>query len=524
MNVFLAKLIMYYEIQKMHRDNQSISQISEFLVLDRRTVTKYLAMSEREYEEFLIERTERKKELIPYETFVKCRLEFYPDTSSAQMQDWLKEHYVDFPKVNPKTVFNFVNWIRRKYSLHKTSLHRQHHPVEELPYGKQAQVDFGEYNLRTSLGARAKVFFFTLVLSRSRFKYIWFTDHPFTSELAIKAHEQAFEYIHGIPDEIVYDQDKVFIVNENSGDIILTDRFRAYTREMKFALHFCRKADPQSKGKIENAVKYVKQNFLYNRTYYNIETLNDDTLGWLGRTANGMPHNFTKKEPRSEWHIEQPFLKPYIPHTLKAIIVTYSVRKDNTISYKSNLYSLPLGTYQGRGTLVAMTVTQGELIISAVADEVELCRHKIASGQGIKIMNNDHKRDKSSAIDEMMEQICALMENPIEGKQWMATIRIAKPRYTRDQLMIIKQVIDATDRAIVNKALDYCMENKIASGVDFKAIVMQFKQAQSEKENIKIIQLNPLGGIRPDSAMVQPDKSQIEDYETIFKNNQNNKP
>src|ERR1035441_6979243 len=127
MNVFLAKLIMYYEIQKLHRDHQSISQISEFLILDRRTVTKYLAMSEREYEEFLIERSERKKELIPYETFVKCRLELYPDTSSAQMQDWLKEHYVDFPKVNPKTVFNFVNWIRSKYSLHKTSLRSEEH-------------------------------------------------------------------------------------------------------------------------------------------------------------------------------------------------------------------------------------------------------------------------------------------------------------------------------------------------------------------------------------------------------------
>lgn len=519
MNVFLSKLMMYYEIQKMHRDNHSVSQISDFLVLNRRTVAKYLSMSEREYEEFILERTERKKELLPYEAFVKCRLELYPDTSSAQMQDWLKEHYDDFPKVSPKTVFNFVNWIRSKYNLHKTSLHRQHHPVEELPYGKQAQVDFGEYNLRTSAGARMKVFFFTLVLSRSRFKYVWFTDRPFTSDLAIKAHEQAFEYLKGIPDEIVYDQDKVFIVNENSGDIILTDRFRAYTREVKFALHFCRKADPQSKGKIENVVKYVKQNFLYNRIYYNIETLNDDTMGWLGRTANGMAHNFTKKEPREEWYIEQPFLKPYMPHTLKAVRVTYSVRKDNTISYKSNLYSLPLGTYQGRGTLVAMSVTKEELILSAVGDEVELCRHKIASGQGIKVINTDHKRDKASAIDEMIDLTCTLLDDPLKGKLWMATIRLAKPRYTRDQLMVIKQVIDSTDRAIVNKALDYCIDNKIASGVDFKTIAMQFKQAQCEKEDIKIVQLNPLGGKRPDSAMVQPEKSMIEDYETIFKNN-----
>ena len=522
MNAYLAKFMMYYEIQKRHRDNQSISQISEFLVLNRRTVARYLAMSEQQYETFLLQRSDRKKELLPYDAFVKCRLELHPDTSCAQMQDLLKERYVDFPQVSAKTVFNFVNWIRSKYHLPKINLHRQCHPVEELPYGKQAQVDFGEYNLRTSLGARVKVFFFTMVLSRSRFKYVWFTDRPFTSELAIKAHEQAFEYIKGIPDEIVYDQDKVFIVNENSGDIILTDQFRAYTNEMKFALHFCRKADPQSKGKIENVVKYVKQNFLYNRTYYTIETLNDDVMGWMGRTANALPHGFTKKSPFSELIIEHSFLKPIMTHIPKAVIVTYSVRKDNTISYKSNLYSLPLGTYRGRGTLVIVEVNQVELILSGI-DKVELCRHKIASGQGIKIINTNHKRDKSSAIDEIIEQLCTQLDDPLKGKQWMAILRTEKPRYARDQLMILKQVIESTDRFLVNKTLEYCMENKINSSVDFKTIVNHFKQTQNEKETNKIIQLNPLSGIVPKGALVDPDKSQLSDYQIIFKNNQKNK-
>ena len=170
-------------------------------------------------------------------------------------------------------------------------------------------------------------------------------------------------------------------------------------------------------------------------------------------------------------------------------------------------------------TVVAVAINQGILIVSGT-DQGELCRHKIASGQGIKIINTDHKRDKSAVIDEMIDQICALMENPVKAKQWMATIRIAKPRYCRDQLMVIKQVIEVTDRFTVAKALDYCVENKIASGVDFKTIAMQFKQPQPEREKIKIIQLNPLGGKLPDGAMVQPDKSQLEDYQIIFKNNQ----
>ena len=131
------------------------------------------------------------------------------------------------------------------------SIDCQFQQQEELPYGKQAQVDFGEYNIRTTTGTRTKIFFFTMVLSRSRFKYVWFTDRYFTSKTAIYAHEKAFEYIGGVPDEVVYDQDKVFIVSENAGDIILTEEFRKYTRAQTFDLYFCRKSDPQSKGKIE---------------------------------------------------------------------------------------------------------------------------------------------------------------------------------------------------------------------------------------------------------------------------------
>jgi transposase len=524
MNAHLAKFMMYYQIHQMQREDQSISQISKYLGINRRTVVRYLTMNEKQYEDFLIKQSERRKELLPYESFVKDKLVAYQETSSAQMFDWLKEHHAGFPEVSPKTVFNFVNWVRNKYNLPRISVHRQHQSVEELPYGKQAQVDFGEYNLRSSTGQRVKVFFFILVLSRSRYKYIWFSDHYFTSDLAITAHAGAFEYIKGIPDEIVYDQDKVFISDENKGDIILTDKFRAYTREMSFSLHFCRKADPQSKGKVENVVKYVKQNFLYNRTFYNIEALNDDVLGWLGRTANALPHAFTKKTPCSEWNIELPFLKTYHPAVQKVVPLKYAVRKDNTISYKSNLYSLPLGTYKGRGSSVGVTIEQGELTIFS-SDGAELCRHKIASEKGRKILNNDHKRDKSAAIDEMIEQLCGMIENPDQGKHWIASIRIAKPRYIRDQLLMTHKIIkDTTERSIITGALDYCLENKITSANDLKAIVQHYTQQETGKDYPKIIRLNPLGGTFPEGARVQPEKSQIDDYRAILENNQQIKP
>jgi transposase len=162
----------------------------------------------------------------------------------------LKESYPELPKVSQKTVFNFVSRVRRKHNIPYIKTPRPYEVVEELPYGKQGQVDFGEYNMRNTLGKRVKVYFFAYILSRSRFKFVWFTDRPFTSVLTVEAHEKAFGYTGGIPEQIVYDQDRVLVVSENGGDIILTDTFKSYCLERSFSLYFCRKSDPESKGKV----------------------------------------------------------------------------------------------------------------------------------------------------------------------------------------------------------------------------------------------------------------------------------
>lgn len=506
----------YYEIHRMSLEGHSISQISNHLVLNWRTVKKYLSMSEQEYEEFLIKSSEKKKLLSPYEDFVRSKLEIYRDTPAAQMHDWLKEYDTDFPKVSPKTVFNFIQWVRATHNLPYVQQSRQYEMIEELPYGKQAQVDFGEYNMRNSTGHRVKVFFFTMILSRSRFKYVWFTDRYFTSELAIIAHENAFEYIGGVPDEIVYDQDKVFIVSENGGDIILTEGFRSYTRDQSFTLHFCRKSDPQSKGRVENLVKYVKQNFLYNRTYHNIETLNDEVLGWMGRTANMMPHGITKKEPFQEKIIEQAFLQPHVFQAIKPSLATYAVRKDNTISYKGNFYSLPLGTFKGKSTQVSVHVKDTLLIITSLEDDTEICSHQVPAGKGNKVLNNDHKRDKSEAIKEMLQQVAALFLDQEKALQWLQSIRLEKPRYIRDQLLIIRDAVKKKDLQHVEKALDYCTVHNIFRATDFRSILDLPSEQEAPRENV--VRLNPLSGEVPSNARISPNKSDIEDYQSVMSN------
>jgi len=124
---------------------------------------------------------------------------------------------------------------------------------------------------------------------------------------------QPWSTIEGCPSEIVYDQDRLFIVSENLGDIILTAGFRTYVAQSSFITHFCRTADPESMGKVENVVKYVKQNFLCNRSFKDLETLNNEAQAWLSRTANALEHGTTKKVPAHEYQIEKDFLGTWHP-------------------------------------------------------------------------------------------------------------------------------------------------------------------------------------------------------------------
>src|SRR5690606_7006853 len=173
---YLSKLMIYHEVHHLSRQGFSIRWISQYLGLNWRTVKRLLSIADdRQYERYLESCSEKDRILAAYEDFVHSRLQQYPDTAAAQLHQWPKAHYADFPAVTSRTVYNFVQWVRQRYNLPLRPDSRACELVEETPYGAQAQVDFGVYSLRTSRGERVKVFFFTLVLSRSRYKYIYFS-------------------------------------------------------------------------------------------------------------------------------------------------------------------------------------------------------------------------------------------------------------------------------------------------------------------------------------------------------------
>ena len=113
---------------------------------------------------------------------------------------------------------NYISYLVETEHLKLNNHKRIYSPVAELPYGKQLQIDFGEYRTQKGL----KLYIFAAVLSASRYKYSALQDRPFTTLDLIHHLLDCFEYLGEIPEELVIDQDKVMVISENRGDIIYT--------------------------------------------------------------------------------------------------------------------------------------------------------------------------------------------------------------------------------------------------------------------------------------------------------------
>lgn len=211
-------------------------------------------------------------------------LSAHPDVTSAQIYDWLQDKF-DIQSVAENTVRNYVNHLREHYHIPKVTLGRVYGAVDELPPGQQMQVDFGEIIVDTSSGGRQKLYVAGFILSHSRFKYVEWLDWPFRTHDLIRIQENAFHYFGGMTEEIVYDQDRLLAVSENAGDLILTESFTKYHQFRRFKVELCRKSNPESKGKIEQVIKYVKNNFAKHRIYDNLNTWQQAALKWLKRTG-----------------------------------------------------------------------------------------------------------------------------------------------------------------------------------------------------------------------------------------------
>lgn len=108
--------------------------------------------------------------------------------------------------------------------------------------GQQAQVDWGTFQKP----ARKRVQGFVMTLGWSRTGYLDFTD---TQALAIflLCHEQAFHYLGGVPEEILYDRTKtVWLRADERGEPVFHPGLLDFAQHFAYQPRLCRGCRPQT--------------------------------------------------------------------------------------------------------------------------------------------------------------------------------------------------------------------------------------------------------------------------------------
>ena len=475
----------YKSIKELKALGFSKRKASREAKLSRDSIEKYWDMGDEEYLLLLSESKQRGSKLDPYRGFILEELQTWSEITASQIHDHLKEKLLSENSEwlpSRRLVQEYVSNLREEYGLPQMQKIRQYEAVTDPPFGRQAQVDMGEKTMKDVFGKNVKVYIFAMVLSNSRHKFMCFQQRPFNAADFVMAHDLAFKYYCGRrPVELVYDQDRVMAVSENAGDLVLTEKFEEYRQYVGFSIFLCHAYDPESKGRIENVIGYIKNNFLSCRKFHGINELNSDGLAWLDRTGNGIKHDTTKMVPSRVFLEEVKHMIPAPtlsepPKPSEAV-----VRHDNVVNYKQNRYRMPRGTYApGRKARIEPDVSTGMVRFYDAKSDEFLAEHIIAVGVGRLVGRSTQTKPGGKAADELKAKVLLEFEGVPDAVSYVDLVLEKYRRYTIAQLNIFRRVQDKYSKPELTNALNYCIEHDLYSANDFRDTLLFLTQPFAE--------------------------------------------
>jgi transposase len=165
----------------------------------------------------------------------------------------------------------------------------------ETPAGLQAQVDFAEFRLPWG-----KRFALVVVLGYSRLLWLKFYPRQ-TMAVLVRGLEEAFGAFGGVPRELLFDQLKAVIIDDQrpaGGKVLENAEFVRFAAHWGFRIRACRPYRARTKGKVERPISYVRQNFFYAREFLNDADLNQQAISWATHRANARLHRTTREVPQ----------------------------------------------------------------------------------------------------------------------------------------------------------------------------------------------------------------------------------
>ena len=436
----------FLELKHLKSLGVPTTTIAKKLGISVPSANKWLRLDEEAFNTHLINNTPY---LEQYRAFILSILKICPQTPATNIMYRIKDQFPDFD-CRKTTFFRYVRDLREQTGYIKPES-RETTFREETPPGYEAQVDFGQFKMKDMYDRYVRVYFFCMVLSYSRMRFVYFSRDPFRTKTAIEAHQYAFRYFGGRTQTILYDQDKVFVVSEHYGNIILVPEFEDFVRKCGFSVVLCRKSDPQTKGKVESFVRYVKEGFLQGRLYAGIDSLNSAALEWLDKECNGTTHERTRKAPRELFREESKHLEKVLIENIEVAI--RAVSDKFAVIYEHSMYELPhsrvrqyeqIRIEEADGMLLFYKADTGELIYK--------CRKSAEEGGGIPY------RDEGVEMETVGENAMRHVFEDVEDiETFIKNIREQSGRYANPQMNKIVSLAKGYSVDQVETALRYCI-------------------------------------------------------------------
>jgi len=261
--------------------------------------------------------------------------------------------------------------------------------------GQCAQVDWGSFGSIRVGNTRRALSFFVMVLCYSRRLYVEFTLGQ-SQEWWLGCHQRAFEFFHGVPQEIWCDNTKTAVLaHPRGGPPSLNPHYADFARHYGFTIKACGPYQPQQKGRVENAVAYVKKNFLAGLELTDFAPLNPAARVWLDTVANVRTHGETRQTPLALFAEEK--LRPLSAHPYDAAVVKPAVRASNRwrVVVDTNRYSVPPAYASSQLTLKLyserLRLFAGELLVAEHVRSFERHRDLELPDHAAKFLPHRHQ-------------------------------------------------------------------------------------------------------------------------------------
>jgi transposase len=296
------------------RDGWSKSAVARRFGVSRRTVHHWIATGQldRELDEEPVRyrrRPEVERKIDPYVGIIHERLEAYEELSAVRLFEEIRQAGYDGGYTQVK---EYVRKVRPQ-------------PVQEpvirfeTPPGHQAQVDFAKFELPWG-----PLFALLVVLGYSRLMWVRFFARQ-TMAVVMDGLEQAFRFFGGVPRELLFDQMKAVITDDQrptGGRVIENLEFMRFAHHWGFKIRACRPYRAQTKGKVERPISYLRRNFFYAREFTNEADLDAQLRRWLDETANVRIHGTTGELPVERFQRdERTVLQPLASSSYRTVTV-----------------------------------------------------------------------------------------------------------------------------------------------------------------------------------------------------------